>query len=136
MFYVDAKKPFTGCYATVWKVEEKDGFVKGRISTSRKKQDDTYVNSNWFVNFGKGISEKALKLKERDRIFIDTVAFENIYSEKNAQSYLSVTIHHFVMSDDAKNGATTSASTGTTFPKPKPPIEEIKEEESSLPFDL
>jgi hypothetical protein len=31
-----------------------------------------------------------------------------------------------------------SESTGTTFPKPKPPIKEIKEKEqdTSLPFDL
>ena len=51
MFYFDSEK---GTYATVWKVEKNEkGFVKGRISTSEKNQDGEYINSNWFVSFGK-----------------------------------------------------------------------------------
>jgi hypothetical protein len=141
MFYLDAEKQYTGTWATVWSVEEKNGFVKGRISTSEKDQEGNYTNSNWFVTFGKNISEKALALNEKDRIIIKKCKLTNPSVKKQdgtTVSYLNLNIYHFVLPEENGDYSAPSESTGTTFPKPKPPIKEIKEKEqdTSLPFDL
>ena len=148
MISFDVNRPFKGWYATVWEVKEENGFVKGRISTSRKKKDDTYVNSNWFVTFMGGITENAMKLKERDKILIDSISFENPTIEKNGEkkSYLNTSIWHFVMADTVDGNSTPpSSAMGSGFPKPEPPIKKIKdkefvkvedEEPAGLPFDL
>lgn len=66
MFYVK------DTYATVWAVEDKGNFVKGRISTSEKdnREEGKYINSNWFVTFVGKAKDKANVLTERDKIKI------------------------------------------------------------------
>jgi len=132
---------YRGTYATVWAVEQKGSFVKGRISTSSKNQDDTYTNSNWFVTFGKNCSEKALKLNERDRIFIKDLKLENIYVADKNQSYLNFNIYSFDMADSVGTGTGTGS---TKFPKEEPPINKMKpvddveekDDSDKLPFDI
>jgi len=57
-------------YATVWSVEDKGNFVKGRISTSEKDKDGKYINSNWSAIFVGKAKEPALALSTKDRIKI------------------------------------------------------------------
>jgi hypothetical protein len=142
MFFLDAEKQYTGTWATVWGVEEKNGFTKSRISTSEKDQEGNYKNSDWFATFGKNVSEKAKTLQKGDRIIIKKGKITNRTEKKpdgTFVSYLNVDIYYFVLPED--NGGSYSApseSTRTKFPKPKPPIKETKEKEQddSLPFDL
>ena len=141
MFYFDAEKQYTGTWATVFKPREQNGFVKAQLSTSEKDQEGNFTNSTWFASFSKNISEKAKKLQDKDRIIIKKGKLTNI-SKKNEDgsytSYLNLNIYHFVLPEENGDYSAPSESTGTTFPKPKPPIKEIKEKEQddSLPFDL
>lgn len=145
MFYFDAEKQGKGTYATVWSVEQNDkGFVKGRITTSEKDSDDNYINSSWFVSFGKNISEKALTLKSGDRILMDKFSIKNPSKKKDDGtyvSYLNVNIYHYSMV--TANSNSDAPASGSGFPKPTPPINDLKtkevpkaDDETSLPFDL
>jgi len=145
MFYFDAEKQSTGTYATVWSVEQdKNGFVKGRITTSEKDKEGNYTNSSWFVTFGKNISEKALTLAPSTRILMDKFSIKNPSKKRDDGSfvnYLGVNIYHFSIIEGNSTG---NASTGSGFPKPEPPINKIKEkdvptspaEDAPLPFDI
>lgn len=61
---------FSGTYANVFDVEDKGNYVKAHISTSRKDQNDEYINSNWFAYFFGKAKDKAVDLEDKDRIFI------------------------------------------------------------------
>jgi hypothetical protein len=59
-----------GTYANVFDVEDKGKYVKAHISTSRKDQNDEYINSNWFAYFFGKAKDKAAALEDKSRIFI------------------------------------------------------------------
>lgn len=90
-------------FATVWSVEDKGNYVQGRISTSEKdtREEGKYINSNWFVRFVGQSKEKALQLKERDRIRILSGKITNTLSGEgqNRKSYLNVIIFDFEFLD-------------------------------------
>ena len=77
------------CYATVWKVEEKDGKVTCQIQTSRKnKETDQYeTDFSGFVRFSGDAGEKAKSLNEKDRIKILNCAVSNRYDKENSKTY-------------------------------------------------
>ena len=84
-------------YATVWSVEDKGNFVRGRISTSEKDKDGKYVNSNWFVIFVGKAKETALALSTKDRIKIISGKISNTTTGegKDKKSYLNVVVFDF-----------------------------------------
>lgn len=84
-------------YATVWSVEDKGNYVKGRISTSEKNKEGKYVNSNWFVTFVGKAKESALALSTKDRIKITSGKISNTTTGegKNKKTYTNVTIFEF-----------------------------------------
>ncbi len=90
---------FNGCYANVFDVEVNDKYTKAHISTSRKDQNDEYVNSNWFGYFFGKAKDKAAKLEDKSRIFIiqGGVTCEK-YEDKDGDSkyFTSVKIFDFV----------------------------------------
>lgn len=88
---------FNNVYATVWEVEDKGNFVKGRISTSEKNKEGKYVNSNWFVTFVGKAKEPALALSAKDRIKITSGKISNTTTGegKNKKTYTNVTIFEF-----------------------------------------
>jgi len=84
-------------YATVWSVEDKGNYVKGRISTSEKNKEGKYVNSNWFVTFVGKAKEPALALSTKDRIKIISGKISNTTTGEgeDKKSYLNVVIFDF-----------------------------------------
>jgi len=88
---------FNNVYATVWEVEDKGNFVKGRISTSEKNKEGKYVNSYWFATFVGKAKETALTLSTKDRIKIISGKISNTTTGegKDKKSYVNVTIFDF-----------------------------------------
>jgi len=88
---------FNNVYATVWEIEDKGNFVKGRISTSEKNKEGKYVNCYWFVTFVGKAKEPALALSTKDRIKITSGKISNTTTGegKNKKTYTNVTIFEF-----------------------------------------
>lgn len=88
---------FNNAYATVWSVEDKGNYVKGRISTSEKDKDGKYINSNWFVIFVGKAKEPALALSTKDRIKIISGKISNTTTGEgeNKKSFVNVVIFDF-----------------------------------------
>ena len=93
-------------YATVWNVENKGNYVNGRISTSKKKQDGTYENSNWFARCIGKCKDQSLTLVEKDRITIKQAKIENksyVGKDGERKNSLNVLIFDFEMSENQGN---------------------------------
>ena len=139
MIYVKAGD-YKGTYLTVWSITEENGYVKGRVGSSSKKQDDTYENSNWFVSFGKNCKDKALTLQEKDRIFMKDFSIKNVYNKETEKAYFNFNIYSFdILDKDASANNTTT--TPTKFPKGEAPVKkfvaiEEEEDDNVLPFTL
>ena len=92
-----------GAYASVWSVEKKnDNVTKVRISTSRKnKMTDQYeTDFSGFVDFiGKDAAQKALQLKERDRIKLGDVSVTNRYDKDKGITYTNFACFSFELPD-------------------------------------
>ena len=90
---------FNSVYANVFQPEVKKNYVKANISTSRKDQNDEYVNSNWFAYFFGKAKDKAEKLEDKSRIFImqGAVTCEK-YEDDDGESkyYTNVKIFDFM----------------------------------------
>ena len=88
---------FNNVYATVWSVEDKGNFVRGRISTSEKGKDGKYINSKWFVTFVGKAKEPALTLSTKDRIKITSGKISNTTTGKgkDKKSYVNVVVFDF-----------------------------------------
>ena len=92
---------FNNAYATVWEIEDKGNFVKGRISTSEKNKEGKYVNSYWFVTFVGKAKEPALALSAKDRIKITSGKISNttIGEGKDKKSFVNVVIFDFELAN-------------------------------------
>ena len=111
-------------FATVWKVEDKGNYVNARISTSDKKLDGTYENSNWFARFIGKCKDRSLTLDEKDRITILQGKVENrSYTDAQGEkkNFLNVLIFDYEMSEFQ------SAKT------PEAPV--LEDNEDALPFN-
>ena len=61
-------------YVTIWEVEDKGGYYKANLSSSKKNKDGTYTNMSWKGKFvGKAAN---IQITERDRIKITQGAIE------------------------------------------------------------
>lgn len=98
----------TGAYCTVWSVERvSDTFTKGRISINRKNKNTGEYEQDFggFVSFiGSACAQKALKLKEKDRIKLGDVDVSNRYDKAKNVTYTNFNIFGFQMADEANNG--------------------------------
>ena len=92
-------------YATVWSVEDKGNFVRGRISTSEKDKDGKYINSNWFVVFVGKAKEPALALSTKDRIKIISGKISNTTTGEgeDKKSFVNVVIFDFENLSNSQN---------------------------------
>lgn len=101
-------------FATVWHVEDKGNYVQGRVSTSEKdtREEGKYIDSNWFARFVGKAKEKALDLRERDRIKILSGKITNTLGGEgeNRRSYLNVIIFDFELLN-ASNTSNTAKET-------------------------
>ena len=118
----------TGAFATVWTVERvSDTFTKGRISISRKDRNTgEYVQDfGGFVSFlGTACAQKALRLKEKDRIKLGDVDVSNRYDREKGVTYTNFNIFSYEMADEA----------GNTQPQAQPAVDEGEPEDDRLPF--
>lgn len=96
---------FNNGYATVWSVEDKGNFVRGRISTSEKDKDGKYINSNWFVIFVGKAKEPALALSAKDRIKITSGKISNTTTGEgeDKKSFVNVVIFDFENLSNSQN---------------------------------
>ena len=106
-----------GTYATIWKLENMGNYVRGTISTSSKNPDETRTWSNWNCKYLGKCKDRAVELKERDRINITSGKIENVLfgTGENRKSYLNFLIFDFEILDGFENtGNTTGGSTSNT----------------------
>lgn len=103
----------TGSFATVWSVERvSDTFTKGRISVSRKdKNTGEYVQDfGGYVSFlGTACAQKALSLREKDRIKLGDVDVSNRYDKEKQTTYTNFNIFSFEKADEAGTAGNTAA---------------------------
>jgi hypothetical protein len=87
-------------WAKCWKIEEKDGRLKARISTSRKiKDSDEYEQDfSGFVDFY-GCVDKAKKLKENDRFQILECGVTTKYVKETGKEYTNYHIYDLELSE-------------------------------------
>ena len=72
--------------------------TKGRISISQKKRgtDEYEQKFGGFVSFiGTAAANKAMKLKEMDRIRLDSVDLESVYDKEHNRTYYNFYIYDF-----------------------------------------
>lgn len=89
----------TGAYATVWEVSRvSDTLTKGRISINRKdKTTGEYVQDfGGYVAFvGTACANKALGLKEKSRIKLDSVDVSTKYDKERKKTFTDFNIFSF-----------------------------------------
>lgn len=87
-----------GAYATVWQVEKKsDRVTQVRISTSRKnKQTDQYEQDfSGFVSILGDAAQKALSLREKDRIKLGDVSVTSRFDKEKNKEYVYYNVYDF-----------------------------------------
>lgn len=96
---------FNNVYATVWSIEDKGNYVKGRISTSEKNKEGKYINSYWFATFVGKAKEPALALSAKDRIKIASGKISNTTTGegKDKKSFVNVVIFDFENLSNSQN---------------------------------
>lgn len=91
-------------YATFWGIPESvfPTLTKGRISVSRKNKDSGEYETDFsgFVNFvGTAAANKAMSLKERDRIKLENVDVSTTYDKEKNKTYTNFKVFNFEMAD-------------------------------------
>ena len=106
----------TGSYATIWGVVESisDTKTKARISISRRNKMTGEYNTDFsgFVEFiGTSAANKALTLKERDRIKLGDIDVSNKYDKEKNITYVNYNVFSFdiqnVTSDNTESPVNT-----------------------------
>ena len=104
----------SGAFCTVFSVEKRnDNVTRVRIATSRKnKMTDQYEQDfGGFVDFiGKDAAQKALQLKERDRIKLGDVSVTNKYDKEKGITYTNFACFSFELPDGS--GGKSSGNSG------------------------
>ena len=95
-------------FATVWSVEERNGLIKVRLSTSRKNKDTGEYEQDFagFCNFVHHAKAKASKLRERDRIRLGDVDVTTKYDKELKKEYVNYTVFDFEWSEGKGSGST------------------------------
>lgn len=125
---------FDGAYFKVWELENKGKWYKVKVSSSKKNQDGTYSNSNWFASIvGADAVAMADSLAVGDRI----KARGGVSCEKYEDKYpTKVVIFGFDILDSEKKTPepvrpTKKAVKPTEIPSG---FEAIDDDDDSLPF--
>lgn len=104
----------TGTFATVWEVSPISAtMTKGRISISRKnKMTDQYEQDfGGFVVFcGTAVAQKALSLKQKDRIKLGDVDVTNRYDRDKGVTYTDFKVFSYEMADGSGSAGGSSAA--------------------------
>lgn len=125
---------FKDVYASVFGVENKGNYFKARLSTSRKDQNDNYVNSNWNGMFVSKAKDKAGVLSDKSRIKITSGAITNEpYETADGEKKYWVTVKIFDFENlEHSNESNSSSASKKSKKKKSEPVEDIDDED--VPF--
>jgi len=90
---------------TLYNVEDMGKYVKARMQTSEKKQDGTWENSGWFVNFVGKAKDKVAGLGDKSKIEVTSMKITNVYNKEKKQSYLNVVVFDCEVTGAVNNDA-------------------------------
>lgn len=97
----------TGAYATVWEVRGiSDTMTRCRISISKKNKTTGQYEQDFggYITFiGSAAANKALKLKEKDRIKLGDVDVDNKYVKEKDITYTNFKVFSFDGPDEIDN---------------------------------
>lgn len=99
----------TGAFCSCWGEMKRVSptLTRGRVSISRKdKNSGEYVQDfGGFVSFiGTACAQKALKLKEKDRIKLGEVDVTNSYNKETGKEYTNFNVYGFEMASGSNSG--------------------------------
>lgn len=132
MMYFDEKP--TQIYARVWNITPSEKYTDLRVSTSEKRQDGTYANSNWFFRCIGHAHNKAKELKANDYIKVTRLKISNEQYEKDGEkkNILRVIVMEF---ENANRNGQQSSKQQKSKPAPEPETEaETQADEEEMPF--
>lgn len=133
MMYFDEKP--AQVFARVWNITPADKYTDLRVSTSEKRQDGTYANSNWFFRCIGHAHNKAKELHENDYIKVTKLKLTNEQYEKDGQkrSALRVLVFEFEIAN--RNGQQPSKKqSNKSTPAPEPQTETQEDDPEDMPF--
>lgn len=97
----------TGAYATVWEVRGiSDTMTRCRVSISKKNKTTGQYEQDFggYITFiGSAAANKALKLKEKDRIKLGDVDVDNKYVKEKDITYTNFKVFSFDGPDEIDN---------------------------------
>ena len=119
-------------YATIWEVKRiTDTFVKARVSISRKNKDTGKYEPEFedFIAFsGTVAANKAMSLREKDRIKIGDCDVKNKYVPEKKMKYYNFLVYSFELANGTQN------STQRETASPQPEVDDGEVDDSKLPF--
>ena len=132
MMYFDERP--TQVYARVWNITTADKYTDLRVSTSEKRQDGTYANSNWFFRCIGHAHNKAKELHVTDNIKVTKLKLTNEQYEKDGQKRSALRVIVLEFENANRNGQQSSAQQKSK-PVPAPaPETETQTDEDDMPF--
>ena len=111
------------CYAKVWDAKPAEKYIDLRISTSEKKQDGTYVYSNWFARAIGKAKDSLAGVAKGDNIEINCCKISNESYEKDGKKLSRL---EFIILDANKKDASGTA--------PVKKAVDIEPEEEDVPW--
>lgn len=102
MFFIKDDTGTMKHIGTVFQVQKEEKYVDANLSTSERKEDGTWRNSQWNARFVGNAFPKAQELTDKDRIALTSFKLENVYDKEKKQSYTNVIIFDFVPPSEVK----------------------------------
>jgi len=113
-----------GAYATVWETKPVSNSVtEVRLSTNKKNKDGSYEQDfSGFVRFvGADVAQRALSLKSKDRIKLDSVEVTNRYDKDKKITYTNCAAFGFELAN--QNGNSGGNRSTASAPVESNPVE-------------
>lgn len=129
---------FNNSYGSVFDVEDKGNYVKANFTTSRKDQNDNYVNSYWNAVFLGKAKDAAKELTDKDRIHVTSGGVtKEPYTNQDGKkvSYPSVKIFDFEKLEHSNNETKDDKkSAKKTTKKSTKKADPVVEDDDEVPF--
>lgn len=108
------KGQYVGGYARVWSISERNGYVTGNLSTSRKLKDSDRYETDFqdgYVSFFGACADKikSVDIPDRKGVGIQILSCEvrNKYDEGAKRTYVNYNIYDFKFTDQKSEAPTT-----------------------------
>lgn len=111
---VNEKGQYVGGYARVWSISERNGYVTGNLSTSRKLKDSDRYETDFqdgYVSFFGACADKikSVDIPDRKGVGIQILSCEvrNKYDEGAKRTYVNYNIYDFKFTDQKSEASAT-----------------------------